>query len=86
MVTHPPGRTWTFGWRMLRRTPVITAAAVLSLALGIGANTAIVSMMNSVMWKSLASRPAGGPFHLELRVCAFSQLSWRVAARDRCVP
>ena len=38
-----------FGWRMLRRTPVVTTAAVLSLALAIGANTAIVSLMDLVL-------------------------------------
>jgi predicted permease len=42
-----------FGLRMMRRTPVVTAAAVLSLALGIGANTAIVSLMDVVMWRHL---------------------------------
>src|SRR5579863_3110642 len=34
-------RDLTFGWRAMRRSPAVTAAAVLSLALGIGANTAI---------------------------------------------
>ncbi len=43
----------TFGLRMMRRTPVVTAAAVLSLALGIGANTAIISLMDIVMWRLL---------------------------------
>src|SRR6185312_6849363 len=42
-----------FGLRMMRRTPVVTAAAVLSLALGIGANTAIISLMDVVMWRPL---------------------------------
>jgi predicted permease len=42
-----------FGLRMMRRTPVVTAAAILSLALGIGANTAIVSLMDVVMWRHL---------------------------------
>ncbi|HVW08453.1 MAG TPA: ABC transporter permease, partial [Bryobacteraceae bacterium] len=42
-----------FGLRMMRRTPVVTAAAVLSLALGIGANTAIISLMDVVMWRHL---------------------------------
>jgi predicted permease len=42
-----------FGWRMMRRSPVITAAAVISLALGIGANTAIVSLMGLVLWRDL---------------------------------
>ena len=42
-----------YGWRMMRRNPVVTAAAVLSLALGIGANTAIVSLMDLVLWREL---------------------------------
>ena len=42
-----------FGVRMMRRTPVVTLAAVLSLALGIGANTAIVSLMDVVLWREL---------------------------------
>ncbi len=42
-----------FALRMMRRTPVVTAAAVLSLALGIGANTAIVSLMDVVLWRDL---------------------------------
>ena len=42
-----------FGWRMLKKTPVVTVAAVLSLALGIGANTAILSLVDAVLWRSL---------------------------------
>lgn len=52
-----------FGLRMMRRTPVITAAAVLSLALGIGANTAIVSLMDVVLWRDL---PVPSPKQLSL--------------------
>jgi MacB-like periplasmic core domain len=42
-----------FGARMMRKAPVVTLAAVLSLALGIGANTAIVSLMDVVLWRDL---------------------------------
>src|SRR5260370_19983689 len=52
-----------FGARMMRRTPVITLAAVLSLGLGIGANTAIVSLMDLVLWRDL---PVPNPRQLDL--------------------
>ena len=44
----------TYACRMLRRSPVVTAAAVLSLALGIGANTAIFSLIESTLRRPIA--------------------------------
>jgi predicted permease len=42
-----------YGVRMLAKTPAITTVALLSLALGIGANTAIFSLIDAVMLRML---------------------------------
>jgi predicted permease len=60
-----------FGIRMMRRTPVITLAAALSLALAIGANTAILSLMDVILWRDL---PLPDPQQLSL-------VNWQGAGR-----
>ena len=55
-----------YAWRSLRQAPGVTAVAICSLALGIGANTAIFSLVNAVAWRPL---PVQDPARLML-------LSW----------
>jgi len=50
-------------FRSLKTTPIVSAVAVLSLALGIGANTAIFSIVNSLLLRSL---PVADPSRLAL--------------------
>jgi putative ABC transport system permease protein len=79
-----------FAARALRRTPGITAVALVTLALGIGANTAIFSVINGVLFHPLSapeperlmmvlpSRPDGeqtGVSYAEFR-------DWEAAARS----
>jgi hypothetical protein len=55
-----------FAFRQLLKNPGFTAVAVLTLALGIGANTAIFSVVNTVLLKPL-------PFDAPDRIIALGQ-------------
>jgi predicted permease len=48
-----------FGFRLLRRTPGFTAVAVLSLTLGIGANTAMFQLLDAVRLRALPVKDPG---------------------------
>ncbi|HJR59229.1 MAG TPA: ABC transporter permease [Vicinamibacterales bacterium] len=60
-------------FRALRATPVVTVVAILSLALGIGANTAIFSILNSLILKTL---PVKEPQALALLTIGPARSSW----------
>ncbi len=65
-----------YGIRMLRRDRVLTATAVVSLELGIGANTAMFSVAKTVIFDSLKVKHPE-----ELRLFA-----WEFPGRDQPVP
>ncbi|MBV8898479.1 MAG: ABC transporter permease [Acidobacteriaceae bacterium] len=55
------GQDLIYTWRTLGRSPGFLAVSVLSLALGIGANTAVFSLINALLLRSL---PVKDPQHL----------------------
>src|SRR5690348_9641677 len=59
--------------RTLKSTPIVTAVAILSLALGIGANTAIFSIVDALLLRSL---PVRDPQQLVQVLAGPQRTSW----------
>jgi predicted permease len=78
---EPVMRDARYAWRILRRTPVFTATAVLTVALAIAINTAVFSVIDGVLLKPLPY-PRPDRLGLVLRVVSAAQGEGRGTAVD----
>jgi putative ABC transport system permease protein len=79
-----------YGLRMLVKKPTFTIVGVLTLALGVGANTAIFSIVNAVLLRSLPYRDPDRLVRIffnepgvGLRDVPFSNPKWMTCRRER---
>ena len=64
VVLEGLGKDFRYAIRSLRRSPLFTLTVIFSLALGIGANTAIFTLLHASLWRSLPVSDPGEIFHL----------------------
>jgi putative ABC transport system permease protein len=70
-----------YGLRQLKQSPGFSFVAVLSLALGIGANTAIFQLVNAIRLKMLPVRNPQELVSIDFEKGSARAGWWRVAAR-----